>query len=105
MASQPHAVMDWQCPGCKLFFSPSGLSKHLAQTRKPTCIAVWNSQSSNTQSSTSVAKPLADPPSLPTPFDDVDMDAPPVDFEGDFFSDYDSTFFDEDPELPEMSHY
>ena len=96
MASQPHAVTDRQCPGCKLFFSPSGLSKHLAQTRKPACIALRNGQSSNAPSSVSAAPP--EPSSLSTPFDDVDMDAPPIGFEGDFFGEYAPTFFDEDPE-------
>ena len=96
MSSQPHAVTDRQCPGCQLFFSPSGLSKHLAQTHKPACVAVRDGDNGPVP-----ALPTQSHPDIPqsSPFDDVDMDAPPVDFEGDFFSNYDPGFFDEDEQV------
>ncbi|KAI1781957.1 hypothetical protein LXA43DRAFT_1069516 [Ganoderma leucocontextum] len=89
MSSQPHGPTDRQCPGCTLFFSPSGLAKHLAQTHKPACIAVRDGEPLN-------SVPEHAPEPIPSPFDDVDMDAPPIPFEGDYFGDYDPSFFDDD---------
>ena len=97
MSSQPHAVTDQQCPGCCLFFSPSGLSKHLAQTRKAACVAFRDGDNGRLPSTTTLpTQSHPDAPPQSSPFDDVDMDAPPVDFEGDFFGNYDPGFFDED---------
>ncbi|KAI1784554.1 hypothetical protein LXA43DRAFT_901392, partial [Ganoderma leucocontextum] len=98
MSSQPQGPTDRQCPGCHLFFSPSGLSKHLAQTRKPACVAVRDGQALHPPSSLPEPVPEPAPESLPSPFDDVDMDAPPIPFEGDFYGDYDASFFNDDLE-------
>ncbi|KAI1782635.1 hypothetical protein LXA43DRAFT_977455 [Ganoderma leucocontextum] len=94
MSSQPQGPTDRQCPGCMLFFSPSGLLKHLAQTHKPACVAVRDGQPLNGH----VPPSESTPEPIPNPFDDVDMDAPPILFEGDFYGDYDPSFFDDDPD-------
>ncbi|EJF55616.1 hypothetical protein DICSQDRAFT_175696, partial [Dichomitus squalens LYAD-421 SS1] len=95
---QPHLSTDERCPGCTLYFSPSGLSKHLAQTRKPACIAVRDGRLPPPPT----AQPLGQEDDSNV-FDDVDMDAPPVPLEGDFYGDYDPSFFD-DESAPDSPH-
>ncbi|TBU21176.1 hypothetical protein BD311DRAFT_812584, partial [Dichomitus squalens] len=95
---QPHLSTDERCPGCTLYFSPSGLSKHLAQTRKPACIAVRDGRLPPPPT----AQPLGQEDDSNV-FDDVDMDAPPVPLEGDFYGDYNPSFFD-DESAPDSPH-
>ncbi|TBU36604.1 hypothetical protein BD309DRAFT_995537 [Dichomitus squalens] len=97
------------CQGCRTQFSQSGLSKHLSQTKKVSCVAFLNLRNAaivitghaQAESSAQAADkeaaldPELDaaPHSLPA---DVDMDAPPIPFEGDFFGDYPDTFFNQE---------
>lgn len=76
----------------------SGLSNHLAQTRKPQCVAVHKTmQSSATPAGPGVSPASTTPLDASIPPPDVDMDdTHPVPFEGDFFGDYDPSFFDDD---------
>ncbi|KAL7279498.1 hypothetical protein ACG7TL_007345 [Trametes sanguinea] len=78
------------CPGCNTRFSLSGLSKHLGQTRNASCIAARDRGDS-----TGTAEADSGPePSIPVPdFDGLDLDAPPVPFEGDYFGTYSATDF------------
>lgn len=71
-----------------LYFSPSGLSKHLSQTRKTACIAARDGRP---LPPTEPQQPLSDLP------EDFDMDAPPITFDGDFYGDYDPSFFEDEP--------
>ncbi|KAI1789302.1 hypothetical protein LXA43DRAFT_974334 [Ganoderma leucocontextum] len=79
--------MSSECPGCAKLFSASGLSNHMAQTRKPECIAAHDAAH---HSRHPVSSPS--PPSLP---DEFDMDADPIPFEGNYFGSYmDADFAD-----------
>ncbi|OSD08399.1 hypothetical protein PYCCODRAFT_1482768 [Trametes coccinea BRFM310] len=60
------------CPGCDTPFSFSGLTKHLSQATDPRCLAAYN------QDYAAIEQNLLT----------VDLDAPPVPFQGDFFGDY-----------------
>ena len=85
----PKANATETCPGCNNKFSPSGLSHHLSQTKKPSCIAIR-------QSHPELAGGL-------TPqFLKLDFDAPPVQFQGDYYGDYSAQDFDDpmDPSPP-----
>lgn len=74
------------CPGCGIKFSPSGLSHHLSQTKKPACIAVRQSQPELSGG-------------LAPQFADIDLDASPIQFQGDYYGDYSPDDFDDpDPE-------
>lgn len=82
--SQPSgaAITSRTCEGCHKTFTLSGYSKHISQTHKPACVAVREK----------MAKDLL-PPVQPElagrlPIADVNMDAQPVPFQGDFFGDY-----------------
>lgn len=67
--------------------------------QKPKCKALHKAQEALLASDTCTR--CNDPPSpqpstpspIPHPFDDVDMDAPPIPFEGDYFGDYPSEIF------------
>ena len=80
--------MSSQCPGCSKSFTASGLSNHLAQTRQAECISARNAAHQ------SRPIPSHAPPSLP---DDFDIDAEPVQFEGDYFGTYTDADFDDPP--------
>lgn len=99
------SVLDpgW-CQGCTTLFSQSGLSKHLSQTHKTSCLAFRNlhnaallvalpSENSGLPPR-GVAMDLDSTAFLPPAMADVDMDADLVPFEGDFFGDYPADFFD-----------
>ncbi|KAI0801485.1 hypothetical protein C8Q74DRAFT_1314617 [Fomes fomentarius] len=100
LPSAPNLGSQPQCPGCCKTFTMSGLSNHLAQTRKPQCIAVRKTmQSSATPAGQAVPPASATPLDASIPPLDVNMDnTHPVPFEGDFFGDYDPSFFDDDNE-------
>lgn len=106
------------CQGCTTLFSQSGLSKHLSQTHKTSCLAFRSLRNA----ALLVARPSENsglpPPGMAMDLDstaslpqalavaDVDMDADPVPFEGDFFGDYPADFFDDpEDEGPEPSDY
>ncbi|KAI1793586.1 hypothetical protein LXA43DRAFT_971911 [Ganoderma leucocontextum] len=107
-----------RCQGCGTLFSQSGLSKHLSQTRKPTCLAfrnLWNAALALValpgMSEPAGQPPLdsgmdVDPPpspGLPPAMAEIDMDAVPIQFEGDFFGNYPPEFFDNAEEGPDPS--
>ena len=92
LSSPPKAHPPGFCSGCETQFTIAGLPRHLSQTQKPKCIAFRQAQemlltSENVQGV---------PPPSPVSFDDVDMDAFPIPFEGDFYGDYAPDFFDGD---------
>lgn len=68
------------CPGCQQDFTSSGLAIHLAQTTQPQCVAIRQAQFH-------ALRPSSPKPIRPLDVDDVDMDAEPVPFDGDFFGD------------------
>ncbi|TBU38583.1 hypothetical protein BD309DRAFT_994361 [Dichomitus squalens] len=108
------------CQGCQKTFLPSGLLKHLTQTRKLNCLA-WRSLrnaalSMMTLASTSSVSAEQPPPdeemeidsvtTLPPSLKDCDMDEEPIPFGGDYFGDYVDDFFTDSlaqhPESPTL---
>ena len=87
----PKANATETCPGCDSKFTPSGLSHHLSQTKKPACVAIRESHPE-------LAGGLA------PQFAHVNFDAPPVPFQGDYYGDYSAQDFDDPMEaLPSPS--
>ena len=96
---------DTACSGCNKVFTVSGLSKHLSQTRKSACVAVRIQRQSGllrppapaviTLSEPSGASSAAEPQRMSLV--DVDMEAAPIPFEGDFFGDYTADEFEDLP--------
>ena len=89
----PKANATETCPGCNFKFSPSGLSHHLSQMKKPTCVAIH-------QSHPELASGLA------PWFADINFDTLPVPFQGDYYGDYSAHDFDNPMEpSPSLSPY
>lgn len=97
------------CPGCNKTFTISGFSKHLTMTRQPACVAIRMQRQGTlfslpSGSATCEVSPPQTPflsePNAAEPqhiaFPEVDMEAPPVLFEGDFFGDYSAGDFEVD---------
>lgn len=109
--AQPNVQLETgQCSGCMKTFTQSGLEKHLSQTRKPACLkfrhlrnlALLLVQQPRPEAPENLAN--SDHHALPPFPEDVDMDAPPVPFEGDFYGDYADDFFDDaDEQHPPVS--
>ena len=87
--------------GCETQFTSAGLAQHLHQMQKPKCKAIHKVQEALLASNTYHNDPPSLQPSAATasltlhPFDDTDMDTPPIPFEGDYFGDYKGEFFGE----------
>lgn len=105
-------VEDSICPGCNKRFTTSGLSKHLTQTKKPQCVAIRKLLDANILTPPGAAPPPPVPATQPSsdssteppfPLSDIDMDAEPVVFAGDFFGDYIPEDFDNGVPGPEGS--
>lgn len=78
------------CSGCGVKFSPSGLSHHVSQTKKPACVAI---QQTHPELSGG----------LTPQFTNLDFDAPPVQFQGDYYGDYVDEDFDNLDQTPSPS--
>ena len=85
--------MSSVCPGCSALFTASGLAKHLSQTNNPACISVRREQAHQFHPPPSQSETQADGLFA----QDIDLDSPPVIFEGDFFGDYTEQDFEDGP--------
>ncbi|TBU36281.1 hypothetical protein BD309DRAFT_985052, partial [Dichomitus squalens] len=93
------ALATEKCPGCRKWFSSSRHSKHLAQTQKPACAAIRTSHFYQSPLPSSPPFDATSPVPVQLPqIEDVDMDAEPMPFEGDFFGDYDAHYFENEDE-------
>ncbi|KAI0706330.1 hypothetical protein C8Q76DRAFT_800781 [Earliella scabrosa] len=94
MASEPSSLLlssllqDSRCPGCRKPFGLSAFWKHLNQTKKPGCVAIFNQVNLSILSSDPVSLASSSTLAHDLPPPDVDMDVDPIPFPGDFFGEY-----------------